>query len=217
MGAPGSQAVQIARCVRQQLVGALQRSCGACLKPRWARLGGAGQTLLRDHKVWMGLSVESVLSSSLFSLPFFSSLFWSCVLFALSIGTVTVRSRLRCGVDGWLCSVPMQVCAVGAVLASVCATLSGFSAEHWGGLPSSRGGCQWLHICLSVVTGPMSAVSSDGIGIICAGGGGGAHAGGAVLAPKLGARFGRCVRFVWCSPATSGWLCSVPMQVCTVL
>ncbi len=61
------------------------------------------------------------------------------------------------------------------------------------------------------------AVSSDGIGIICAGGGGGAHAGGAVLAPKLGVRFVGCMRFVWCSPATSGWLCSVPRQVCTVL
>ncbi len=59
---------------------------GACLKPRWAGLGGAGQTLLRDHKVWMGLSVESVLSSTLFSLPFFSSLFWSCVLFASVLG-----------------------------------------------------------------------------------------------------------------------------------
>ena len=185
---------------------------GACLKPRWAGLGGAGQTLLRDHKVWMGLSVESVLSSTLFSLPFFSSLF--CFI-CLSIGTVTMQSRPRCGVDGWLCSVPMQVCAVCAVLASVCATLSGFSAEHLGGLPSSRGGCRWLHSCLSVVTGPMSAVSSDGIGIICAGGGGGAHTGGAVLAPKLGVRFAGCMRFVWCSLATSGWLCSVPMQVCT--
>ena len=44
-------AATIGRCPAAQLV----------RKPRWAGLGGAGQTLLRDHKVWMGLIVESVL------------------------------------------------------------------------------------------------------------------------------------------------------------
>ena len=85
VGAPGSQAVQdckmcaatIGRCPAAQLVRV------------WNHVGRgwvAGQTLLRDHKVWMGLGVDSVLSSTLFSLPFFSSLFWSCVLFASALG-----------------------------------------------------------------------------------------------------------------------------------
>ena len=82
VGAPGSQAADCKVCGNNWSVPC--SAIGACLKPRWAGLGG--QSLFRDHNVWMGLSVESVLSSTLFSLPFFSSLFWSCVLFASVLG-----------------------------------------------------------------------------------------------------------------------------------